>query len=129
MAKKVKCYKPKSKKLQKGHSYIVSKWRGVDSKEAIIWAHLRLDRIEEALNLPYLKPDLQDIANKLQEEATDKKEYSPQGSVSFFPEFITKGFVKTAVCVSHIINCILRPKQSKSQNQAADKGKNETDDS
>lgn len=109
--------------------YNIYKWRGMDTKEAIIWAYLRLDHIERALNLPYLEPDLKEIANKLQEEATDKEEYAPQGSVSFFPEFITKGWIIIPVCFRHFINCILRSKQRKCQNQATNKGNNKADNS
>ncbi len=109
--------------------YIINKWRGMDAKEIPIWAHLRLDRIERVLNLPYLEPDLQEIANKLQEEATDKEEYTPQGSISFFPEFITKGWVTITDYFNHFINRILRSNHRKSQNQTTDKGKNKTNDS
>ena len=107
---------------------IIYKWRGLDTKEAIIWAHLRIDRIEKIINLPYLEPDLKDIANKLQEEATDKENYAPQGSISFFPEFITKWWVKIPVCFTHFVNYILRFKQRKCQNQATDKSNNKADD-
>jgi len=104
--------------------YAIYKWRGMDAKEAIIWAHLRLDRIERVLTLPYLEPDMEDITNKLQNEATDKKEYAPQGSISFFPEFIAKGCVKTRIYCSHFIDCILRSKQRSGQKQTTNEGDN-----
>jgi hypothetical protein len=116
------------RKGQEARMNIIHKWRGVDTKEAVIWAHLRIDRIEKAINLPYLQPDLKDITNKLQEEATDKEEYAPQGSVSFFPEFFTKGWIKIPVCFRHLINGILCSKQCKGQNQTANKGKDKTND-
>jgi hypothetical protein len=110
-------------------AYAIYKWRSLDSKEVIIGAHLRLDRVEKVSGFPYLEPDLKDIANKLQEEATDKKEYTPQGSVSFFPEFITKGWVKANDYFNHFINCIFRSKQRKGQNQTTNKGNDKTNDS
>lgn len=84
--------------------------------------------IERILNLVYEPPDLEEIAKKLQEEATDKKKYAPQGSISFFPEFIMEGWIRTANRLNHFINCILRSKQRKSQNQTTDEGKNKTND-
>ena len=44
---------------------VVVKWRGIDHYEMVLWAYLRLDRVEEILGIECLAPDLTDISDKL----------------------------------------------------------------
>jgi len=110
-------YSERSEVMIENHrkSYSVIKWRGMNQIELWIWAHLRLDRIEKILGLNYKTPDLEEIAQKLQDEATEKEYYTPDTYSSIFPQFITKGLIKLNSGFRYCINCILRPNEAMEQ--------------
>ncbi len=107
---------------------MIRKWREMTQPEAIVWAHLRLDRIEEALKLSSGGPDLRKITDKLHEEATDKETYSPNGEHSLLSKTLTKWWVIVIVSCRHLFNRIFRSNHGDSQNQASNEGKAKTND-
>ena len=112
--------------MKKEVEYSVIKWRGMDRVELRIWAHLRLDKIEKELGLDNKMPNLEEIANKLESEATEKEAYTVDSESSILPQFITKGFIVAYTSFRHLLNRIFCPNQSKCQNKSADKCKDKT---
>jgi len=97
-------------------------------EEASVWANLRLDKIQSSLGIPYQPPDLQEIGKKLQDEATDKEEYSDEAKKPVFIEFFSEVWVMVIASFRDFLNRLFATKQSKSQNHTTDKRKDKTDD-
>jgi hypothetical protein len=100
---------------------VVTKWRGMDRHQLWIWAHLRLDRIEEKLGLDNKTPNLEEITQKLDDEATEKKTYPTETEASIFHQLFSKCWVKSNIGFRHFLNRIFCPNQGKRQNKSADK--------
>lgn len=108
---------------------VVHEWQGLNPHEAIIWAHLRLDRLERHIGLTSELPDLKDIIDKLHNEATSKEAYPPQPKPSVLYKFFTKPRILSWYpSLRYFINRILRLDKGYSQNNTANKGKEKTDD-
>ncbi len=103
--------------------YWVKKWRNMDRVELMIWSHLRLDRIEQHLGLDYQLPNLQKIADKLEQEATDKELYPNQSQESVFKQLFQKIRIPFYICSRHFINFLFRAQQRKCQDKSSNESK------
>ena len=106
---------------------VVAKWRGMDRVELLLWAHLRLDRIENELGLNNRMPNLEEIAYKLKSEATEIETDTYQSILSVLKEYFTKFCITSHSSFRHLFNRFLAPNQCDCQNQTPNECKNKTD--
>ena len=107
--------------------YEVVKWRNMSAREMWLWAHLRLDKIEEKLGLDNRMPDLQEITDKLEEEATTKEYYTHKAPFSISLQCISHGWGRVRTRLCYLVNRLLCLNQPRPQNKRPNKSKSETD--
>ncbi len=83
-------------------NYSVKRWRGLDPYEAMVWANMPIDRIETLIGIESELPNPREIAQKLQEEATEKEAYSPDAIPSILPQTLAQFWVKATFGFRHL---------------------------
>ena len=105
--------------------YSVVRWRNMSAREMWLWAHLRLDKIKARLGMDNRMPNLQEIADKLKEEATKKEYYAYQPPLSVPVQFISNNLIIARKNFCHLINRLTYQKQPASQNKSPNEGQDE----
>lgn len=100
---------------------IVKKWRGLHHHELTIWTHVRLDNIEKNLNIIYREPNLKEITDKLQNEATEKETYTTNATFSPFEEYFSKIWVILKACFRKSYNILFTHNKGNSQDKTTNK--------
>jgi len=95
----------------------------LDPYEAMVWANMPIDRIETLIGIESELPNPREIAQKLQEEATEKEAYSPDAIPSILPQTLAQFWVKATFGFRHLLYCVLRSNKSKSKDEASNKSK------